>query len=133
MSSETSPRYPLNRGDRRRASKLADVVDDVELRGLVERAAGLSLAKVRAVGVDPPHVPAPRRPPDPVTLSYEALLELLEPYFPGLPLRSRIAVAYERDPRQTSSLTTWALRTAGLRNPCGLLYVRLAELAHGDT
>lgn len=65
---------------------------------------------------------------DTETLSYEAINDLLEPWYPGLPLRARLAVAYERDPVAVSRLTLGTLDEADHRGPCGLLWVRLGAL-----
>jgi hypothetical protein len=75
----------------------------------------------------------PALPVDTETLSFGALTDLLEPFSPGLPLRARLAVAYDRDPVQTSRLTHRTLGEADARDPCGLLWYRLGLLSNGDT
>lgn len=67
------------------------------------------------------------------TLSYEAILDELEPWAPNLTLRARLAVHYQLDPVRVSRLTSAILGTPGVRNPCALLSHRLGELEHGET
>lgn len=72
------------------------------------------------------------RPVDVETLSLEAILDALAPWYPSLELQARLAVAYNRDPARTSRLTTWTLAQSDERGPCGLLYVQLGKL-DGET
>lgn len=73
-----------------------------------------------------------RAPVDAETMTLEAILEALDFWTPGSPLRARLAVAYERDAVKTSRLTLAVLDTPGLRDPCGVLHYRLEELALHD-
>jgi len=75
----------------------------------------------------------PARPVDTETLSFEAISDLIEPFSPGLPLRARLAVAYERNPVQVSRLTLRTLDEADARDPCGLLWYRLGLISNDGT
>jgi hypothetical protein len=80
--------------------------------------------------------PLARAHPAPVdvdTMSIEKILDSLDAWNPGLPLRARLAVAYERDAVRVSRLTTAILNEPGLRDPCAVLHYRLGALELGET
>jgi len=85
----------------------------------------------RARWDNPP--PVDRTPVDEETLAHDAILDLLDPWHPTAQLRMRLAEAYRVDPVRVSRLTTAIMDAPGVRNPCGLLYVRLVELDLGET
>lgn len=64
---------------------------------------------------------------DTETLSLAAILELLDPWQPSEQLIERLTVAYGQYPVWLSRLTRAILDTAGVRNPCGLLWHRLGR------
>jgi len=80
-----------------------------------------------------PRARVDRAPVDEETMSVEAILDALDPWNPGLPLRARLAVAHERDPVRVSRMTLAILDTPGLRDPCAVLYFRLGSLGFGET
>lgn len=82
---------------------------------------------------DAPRPPIDRPPVDTETLSYEAILDLLEPWAPSFDLRARLAVAHHADPVRVSRMTAAILGDPDVRDPTGVLYVRLGKLAYGDT
>lgn len=62
------------------------------------------------------------------TMSLEAILDSLDAWNPGPPLRARLAVLYELEPVRVSRLTLAVLDTPGLRDPCAVLFWRLGRL-----
>jgi hypothetical protein len=82
---------------------------------------------------DAPLARADRRPVDEETRSLEAILDSLDAWSPGLPLRARLAVCYDRDPVRVSRLVDAVLNEAGVRDPCAVVYFRLAAIEHGGT